>query len=471
MISKLIIIIRDNKKSLGIFLIMITLLTVSLLSFYPGIITIDGTNQWNQIKSNNIIKNHPFFSTFFWWLLSKVWFSPTSLIIFQIVLISIIWTRICKNMSNNKNYKIQLLYTVFLCFLPIIFGFAVTTWKDIIYSYNLLILGLMLYVGINKDFNYSYIDIFIICISLVWINNFRYNGIIVLILSLITFSIIFKIKKIKFKKIIISLLIFISIFTTCKIPEIIMCKEKNNASGNDIVFFVLASLINSDKIQNQEDLEIINKFYPIEKVKENYDPYVINPLVFSKDYNREKYNENYKDIIKILFANGIRHPFTIAKHYINIDNMLISPVLKDGLCYLYIFEFREWYSKYTGNFDTVVNPIFEAGYTFYLKIINASLSTKFLQTLYMPSNALYISIILMIFYCKKMKDKRYFLVLLPAIFNTISLLPINVAQDLRYAYINHLTLLMIIIPILIFNEKSIIYNFKRKRKDDTVKKA
>lgn len=59
-----------------------------------------------------------------------------------------------------------------MCFIPIIFMYTVTAWKDIIYSYMLLLLSLMFYIGIKKDFKYSYINLFIINICLVWIMNY-----------------------------------------------------------------------------------------------------------------------------------------------------------------------------------------------------------------------------------------------------------------------------------------------------------
>ena len=44
---------------------------------------------------------------------------------------------------------------------------------------------------------------------------------------------------------------------------------------------------------------------------------------------------------------------------------------------------------------------------------------------------------------KQNKNKKYWLLLTPCLFNTISLAPINLAQDLRYVYINYLTLLVV----------------------------
>ena len=166
--------VKCNKKNklinnLIIFATMFGLLLIALLSFYPGIITIDGNNQWNQVLTNNIINNHPFFSTFVWWLLSKIWFSPTSLMLLQILLLSIIWTSICNELGKETKLIIKIIYTVIMCFVPIIFMYSITAWKDVIYSYMLLLLALMIYIGIKKDFKYSYWNIFVISLCLVLI--------------------------------------------------------------------------------------------------------------------------------------------------------------------------------------------------------------------------------------------------------------------------------------------------------------
>lgn len=72
--------------------------------------------------------------------------------------------------------------------------------------------------------------------------------------------------------------------------------------------------------------------------------------------------------------------------------------------------------------------------------------------LYTPAIPFYISIFLAIVMSKK--DKRYLLLILPMLLNTLSLLPTNVAQDLRYVYVNYLILAFLIgIFILDRNEK------------------
>lgn len=454
--------VREKNKLINsaiIFAIMFILLLIALLSFFPGIMSVDGNNQWNQVVSNNIIKNHPFFSTFVWWVLSKIWFSPASLMVFQILLLSIIWTEICNTLGQETKLLKKIIYTILMCFVPIIFMYAITAWKDIIYSYMLLTLALMFYIGIKKNFEYSYKDIFIISLSLVLIASYRYNGIIVTGISLIIFLMIFLKKKYGWKKILCSLGIFLIIFTTCKIPEKIMYHPTSETTGatNDIALFILSSVIVEDKIEDKNDLEIINKVYPIEQLKKEYNPYCINSMAFSESYNRENAGIYAKDIMSMLVKYAIKHPITIAKGYLKSDNILIGLSFGDkdgkGQGYVYIYEFSKWDTKYTGNFDEIVNPKFKAGYDFYLNLVNFSTSGTIIRKFYLPAVPLYLSIILMVIYTRKNKDNRYYLVLMPMILNTFSLLPINIAQDLRYAYINYLTLLLMVIPMILFDRK------------------
>ena len=466
---------NNFKNNIIIFATMFGLLFIALLSFYPGIMTIDGNNQWNQVLSNNIINNHPFLSTFVWWLLSKIWFAPTTLMLLQIFLLSVIWTSICNELGKETKLLRKIIYTIIMCFVPIIFMYAITAWKDIIYSYMLLLLALMIYIGIKKDFQYSYWNIFILSLCLVLIASYRYNGMIVTGLALVMFFIIFLKKKYGWKKILCSLGIFILLFTFCKIPEKIMCHPEKNESANDIALFILAANIVEDKVDDKNDLAIINEVYPIEKLKKEYNPYCINSMSFSQYYNRENAKTYNKDIIRMLVKYSIKNPITVVKHYLKSDNLLISLSFGDrngqGQGYVYIYEFSEWYTKYTGNFDKIVNPVLKSGYDFYLKLVNGSTNDDLLRKFYLPAVPLYLSIILVFIYTRKKKDNKYYLVLAPMILNTISLLPINVAQDLRYAYINYLTLLLIVIPLFLFDkrkEKSKMIENKEKQKYDKV---
>ena len=54
-------------------------------AYYPGIITYDGNNQWQQVQSGVISNAHPFFSTYFMLLLSKLHNTTSIVLLFQMI--------------------------------------------------------------------------------------------------------------------------------------------------------------------------------------------------------------------------------------------------------------------------------------------------------------------------------------------------------------------------------------------------
>ena len=131
---------RIDKRNLITFLIPFCLFIFLLLVFSPGIISYDSNNQWQQVISNDINNAHPFLSTYFMYLLSKIWNSPTVVLVFQVFIFAYFWMHICNIIrKNNKNSdKKILIYTIVMSFVPIISLYSITLWKDILYSYYLM---------------------------------------------------------------------------------------------------------------------------------------------------------------------------------------------------------------------------------------------------------------------------------------------------------------------------------------------
>ena len=77
---------------------------------------------------------------------------------------------------------------------------------------------------------------------------------------------------------------------------------------------------------------------------------------------------------------------------------------------------------------------------------------------YQPAFILYISLLITLVLSRKICGKKIWLFSLPMILNTISLLPINLAQDLRYVYINYWTFYGLVL-IFILNFKKV---FRKK---------
>ena len=156
------------------------------------------------------------------------------------------------------------------------------------------------------------------------------------------------------------------------------------------------------------------------------------------------------ELLKYLMKN----PNTIIKHYLKSDALLFNPVSSiNGYVYTYSFGELKYLPKYT-KINTKI-PVLK---NMYDKYINLSLHKLFI-IFYEPAFILYLSLIITITLSKKVYGKKIWLFITPMLMNTISLIPINLAQDLRYVYINYLTFFGLLL-MFILNYSKIL---KKKR--------
>ncbi len=433
--------IYKYKKYL-LFIIPVIILSFILLGFWPGIYTYDGNNQWGQVVSGNINNAHPFFSTYFILLLSKIWNSQTMIIIYQIILFSLIWYIICKDLlEEKKNYKSILIYTIIICLVPIISIYAITVWKDIIYSYYLLFISYFLYKGAKVDFNYKTSNLIIIGLLLGFIFSYRHNGMIAAIILLLFILVVFIKKKMNFKKSLIVLITFIVFIGGVSVPKNYYLSKNNEkidqASTVSIIdnymTWIMGTYIVNDYISD-EDLNFLSNYIEIEEWKKVYNAYLINSTNLAKTKDNKFINENIEQFHDIFIKYSIKHPTALIIHYLKADALLWSPF---PIGYVYQYDFKLWGPDYGFENDNSSKIlIFKKVYE---KAITITMKKPIRIILYQPATIMYISLMLLFVLHKATKNKKFWFLCIPMIANIISLLPINLAQDLRYVYINYLT--------------------------------
>ena len=117
--------------------------------------------------------------------------------------------------------------------------------------------------------------------------------------------------------------------------------------------------------------------------------------------------------------------------------------------------------------DTSLFPILNTAYE---KVITLTMKRPIRVVMYQPATIMYISIILTIILIKSLKNKRLWVILTPMLANITSLLPINLAQDLRYVYINYLTLGFVGL-LIVLNYKEVLAYLKNLFKKCKFKRA
>lgn len=460
----------DKIKPALIYVVPLIILLFILLIFWPGIFTVDGDGQWHQVTANNISNAHPFFSTYFLLLLSKIWNSKTIQLVFQIIMFSIIWGTICKEFINeSKNKKIIIIYTVLLCLFPIISLYAITLWKDVLYSYYLLAISYLLYVGSKKNFEYSKLQYVVLGILLFLVFSYRHNGIIVAVLLMLLLMIVIFKNKSNIKKGLIIVLTFGIVFGVFSLPKkYYLDKYRDGVSeptastlDNYIGWMMGAHLLKG--YVDDDDLEFLNKYIELNEWKEAYNPFIINNTNLASTRDEAYLVENQEKFRKIFLKYSIKHPSTIIIHYLKADALLWSPF---PIGYVYQYDFKAWGPNY--GFGVRESSFFPELNNIYEKFLSLTMRRPIRVILYQPATIMYICIILVFILSKCLKNKKLWIVLTPMLFNVVSLLPINLAQDLRYVYINYLTFAFVILLfILNFGEvKLYLKNVFNKKKQN-----
>ena len=432
--------IKENKENIILLLIIFSFFIVIFLNFYPGIFTYDSHIQWNEVISNKITSSHPFLSTYFILLISIIHKTTTPIILFQIFVASITLMRVFKiTRERNTNLYVEILLGLLISSIPIICIYNITLWKDILYSYYLLNYGLYLYEWKNNNF-YSKSHIYVIMgLLLFLIFNYRLNGIIVsLILLIITLIIIIK-NKLGKKVVLTLVLTFIFLNLILLIPKNYYLNKNTNKNNevsigtvNTYLKWIYGGYLNDKIVTQKKDLDFLNNIADINEWKNNYNPYLINDTNLL-NINNEYLLNNQKKFRKIFIKCTLQNPTSFIKHYLKSDALLIDPLSKG---YIYVYEIQALSAN-----NKIINKL-------YNKLITISITNKYIALLHKPANILYLCILLVIILNKIEKTKKYWLAILPMLANTLSLLPINIAQDLRYVYINYITLVFVVMIVI-----------------------
>lgn len=189
--------IRDlNYKDLLIFLVPCIIFGYYLHVFAPGIMVYDSYNQLHQIATGQFNNWHPFFHTFIEMMCLKVYGSPASVAVLQIVTFSVFWMIICKynrddSQKSNNAFALQLIITLAICLIPINAIFSINLQKDILFSYLLMFLCFLMKVLIDRKGLVDYSFVLVLSIVMACIAQLRQNGMILIIVFLFVLAIWF----------------------------------------------------------------------------------------------------------------------------------------------------------------------------------------------------------------------------------------------------------------------------------------
>lgn len=297
---------------------------VFLICKYPGVLTYDSIAQIDQLVSNNYTNHHPFYHT----ILVKLFVSiglrlfgnynaaMALYLVFQIVVSALSFSYLITTLVElevNKYMVVGLI--IFHILMPYNIMFSITVWKDIIFSNMFMVFLVSVYRIFNGIGNKVFSGLLFI-LSGVILCLYRSNGYFVLILFFVLCVILF-IKKYPFICIITAVVLIFGFVLKHPVIKCFGVTQPDIVESLSIpIQQVSRVVIETDDIDTRQK-ELISDVIDIETIKEEYKPYISDPI---KGSIRDKGNIDAlksREYAELYFKLGVSHPVIYLKAWID----------------------------------------------------------------------------------------------------------------------------------------------------------
>lgn len=437
-----------NNKIFNILLYTLPVLiifTIVLLAYWPGILVSDSMVQWHQAQTGDFTDWHPAYNTIYISLLTKIWNNPGFVLFVQCLILSLsvafILTRLEKYYKINKIYLF--IVSIIFALIPLNFNFAVTLLKDTLYStFILLFTGLIIEIINDSNFFKNWKKCLLLFITLLAITLFRHNGIIVALLTM--FILIIKYRRQKGIYIVFASWLIAYLLLTNVGFKVLNVQEGSYANKYGPISHVFARLLNTDGVYlSDKELETLSKYTDIDTLKETYNPYNMDYSINSQNIDAIK--ESGDEYLKFALKVFSRYPKIVMEHYVHLTSFLYSPMPFYGSYTVGMFtetdlwEYKDVYPQLNEN--SKIPGLLNILKRIEIKYQDGTLGIYTMR----PALYMYLSIIFICILCYIKKNKNLLLILLPFLFNTLSLVPAIPVAMTRYVYSTMLVFYFILV--------------------------
>lgn len=428
--------IFDKKPFIFPWIVIMIFWLPNFLLYLPGCLTVDAMKQLEQFFTGELTNHHPILTTMLegmFVLLGKI---LGNIEIGLVVYLGLLF--ICSSsvfalgfrwMNRHEvSYKIRWIGLLYFCLFPLWSSYARTLVKDSLYYpiYFLFILCLF-DIALEKDSYFSHgkkiIKFLIICVLLCLV---RHNGIYVIMTTLP--GIIYFCKKNRKRVCLLFMFLIVSWEAYGLIISTIGIKPGGRQEMLSIPFQQTARYVKyHGKEINGREKQAINNVLDFEKLADNYDPNISDPVK-----NTYKKQDKYLvDYFKVWGRQFLKHPSTYFQATLNGTYGYYSykkeikypygyykqPVSSELYQTKYRIKFVECFKSQRAAYEAVIQRIFD--YTP-------------LKLLTQPMLYNWIYIILFGFFIQNRKLRRYWILFIPFFVSFFICIASPVNGDIRY---------------------------------------
>jgi len=419
------------------------------MSFFPAIMSFDSVAQWNQILTGKFSDYHPAFHTISMWWLTRAWQSPSIITFAQILFFSIVsgWGFSILQEDLKIPEKIIVILCVLYALSPVNGIWVVTLWKDIPYSVAILAITLMLLKMLltkGQWLEKNWIGLAIVALPVTF---FRHNGPVVSFGLLILLLLVYR-KQFKYLLAVLLFLIFAWVTIKGPIYSFFNVTGVDNADPTrvrygmaPVVSLVAAHVVNGTPLALEEQ-SFIKQLHPENNWDSFYTCYSVVSVMDTNNINWDPIYASPSTILRLAYSLTLKDPLvSIANVACRSDFVWDIPqgknVMWSLLASIEPLAYPDYFYIYNLNPDFIA-PLQRP----FLPLVGYTISKYFSYTavgilkiiVWRPALYLYAGMIALSLFVIKRRRLDYYLLLVPILLHTGSIMLSAGAQDLRYQY-------------------------------------
>lgn len=290
---------------------------------FPGVMTPDSISQYSQAMGlTGYSDHHPFAHTLLIKLLlsmgmalfDNVYAAIACYTVFQMVLMALLLCYcLCVLYRYGAGKKLCLLFLIFYACVPYNGSFAVTMWKDVLFSGFLLLFVLCLYRLLHLYTSGGRLKkqpglLALLLLSGLLVCLFRSNGLYVLLLTA-PFLVIVLRREWKLLLPGILAVLALALFIKGPVYDALGVAEPAFSESLSIPAQQIARVVYEGRTLTQEQIDLLNRTVDYDSIADYYQPELSDPIKALIQYGHPEYLETHKGAyLKLWIQLGLRYP-------------------------------------------------------------------------------------------------------------------------------------------------------------------
>ena len=296
------------------------------LGWFPGWLSTDSTDQWDQLMRFDISNQHPAFHTWLMWLVSRIWVNPGMVTLVQIVAMTLVLAVVARRLVElGAQPWAGSLWVFGIAALPAVGISTIALFKDVPFTIAMVwaLAELLGYVARPERWPRVVPAVRLgTALALVWL--LRHNGFITVVI--IGLGLVWRLRRERRALVgFIGALVLLVAAVNLVLYPLIGVERASIQPATVFISDVAASLVHEPENFTDAELEYVASIAPIEVWDRLYDCADSTPLVFSPEFDKGIIVRDPAKFRELVVATYLRDTDTVLGHRWCAASYLVEP--------------------------------------------------------------------------------------------------------------------------------------------------